>query len=399
VGFGTVSLYAAHDLMGPIALTVMLIVMGALYLWHERIYTGITHLIIVASAGWRRWAGVALTIFLFLACPFYGWRLKVGDMTPGAALLFPKHPYNVAYAKLNEKFVGANHLVVIADTGKEDGMKNVDALTKMEEFADHMEAVEGAGVSVTIVDIMKQLSRLFHEGEPKWAFVPDREKYIAELFYQFTQTAQAGDLDRFLSPDMRYGTIVTLFHGYSHDIIMNAINTGKEWAAANTDGNVKYLFAGGLFGVLAAVNEAVESSYWTTLFLVMVAVWAFLNVNSLPVAAVGAAMGVDYGIYHFSRMVDLADEGASLDDAVDGATATTGKAIIFTATTMIVGAVFWWFSDLKFQAEMGFLLALLMAFNTFGGLVLVPAWIKVFKPSYLTKRGPAAAEARHAAVA
>jgi hypothetical protein len=165
---------------------------------------------------------------------------------------------------------------------------------------------------------------------------------------------------------MRYGTIVTLFHGYSHDIIMNAINTGKEWAAANTDGNVKYLFAGGLFGVLAAVNEAVESSYWTTLFLVMVAVWAFLyftyytvvctlilmipvlmsqfaceafmylmhidlNVNSLPVAAVGAAMGVDYGIYHFSRMVDLADEGASLDDAVDGATATTGKAI-FTAT-------------------------------------------------------------------
>ena len=37
-----------------------------------------------------------------------------------------------------------------------------------------------------------------------------------------------------------------------------------------------------------------------------------------------------------------------------------------TASTMIVGAIFWWFSDLKFQAEMGFLLALLMAFNTFG---------------------------------
>jgi predicted RND superfamily exporter protein len=434
VAFAGISLYAAHDLMGTVATLVMLAAMLGLYLWHERIYTGITHLIIVASAGWRRWAGVALTIFLFFGCPFYGWRLKVGDMTPGAALLFPSHPYNVAYAKLNEKFVGANHLVVIADTGKPDGMKNVETLTKMEEFADHMEAVEGAGVSVTIVDIMKQLSRLFHEGEPKWAFVPDREKYIAELFYQFTQTAQAGDLDRFLSPDMRYGTIVTLFHGYSHDIIMNAITTGKEWAANNSDGPVKYLFAGGLFGVLAAVNEAVESSYWTTLFLVMAAVWAFLyftyytvvctlilmipvlmsqfaceafmylmhidlNVNSLPVAAVGAAMGVDYGIYHFSRMVDLADEGASLDDAVDGATATTGKAIIFTATTMIVGAVFWWFSDLKFQAEMGFLLALLMAFNTFGGLVLVPAWIKVFKPSYLTKRGPASIEPGQAAVA
>jgi hypothetical protein len=425
--FAVVALYNAYDLMGPVPLAVMLAIMVALYVSHEKIYEGITHLIIIASAGWRRWAGVLLTIALFIICPFYGWRLKVGDMTPGAALLFPSHPYNVAYAKLNEKFVGANHLVVIADTGKPDGMKNVVPLTTMEEFADHMEAVEGAGVSVTVVDIIKQLSRLFHEGEPKWAFVPDKQKYIAELFYQFTQTAQSGDLDRFLSPDMRYGTVVTLFHGYSHDIIMNAINSAKQFAAQSADGQVKFLFAGGLFGVLAAVNEAVEDSYWTTLFLVMLAVWAFLyftywtflctlilmipvlmsqfaveafmylmhidlNVNSLPVAAVGAAMGVDYGIYHFSRMVDLADEGASLDEAVDGATATTGKAIIFTATTMIVGAVFWWFSDLKFQAEMGFLLALLMAFNTFGGLVLVPAWIKVIRPRYLTKRGPRAIE-------
>jgi uncharacterized protein len=432
--FAAVSLHAAYDLMGGVALGIMLLLMAGLYRGHEQVYAWITRMIIIASAGWRRWAGVALTIALFIGCPFFGWRLKVGDMTPGAALLFPNHPYNVAYAKLNEKFVGANHLVVIADTGKPDGMKNVVPLTTMEEFADHMEAAEGAGISVTVVDIIKQLSRLFHEGEPKWAFIPDKEKYIAELFYQFTQTSSPGDLDRFLSPDMRYGTVVTLFHGYSHDIIMNAINTGKKWAAEHSDGQVKFLFAGGLFGVLAAVNEAVEDSYWTTLALVMVAVWAFLyftyftvlctlilmipvlmsqfaceafmylmhidlNVNSLPVAAVGAAMGVDYGIYHFSRMVDLADEGAPLDEAVDGATATTGKAIIFTATTMIVGAVFWWFSDLKFQAEMGFLLALLMAFNTFGGLVLVPAWIKVIRPSYLTKRGPGTVESQPAQLA
>ena len=227
---------------------------------------------------------------------------------------------------------------------------------------------------------------------------------------------------------MRYGTVVTLFHGYSHDIIMNAIDTRQGVGGATTaTGDVKFLFAGGLFGVLAAVNEAVEDSYWTTLGLVMVAVAAVpllhvrharrhahpddpglacrssrceafmylmhidLNVNSLPVAAVGAGVGVDYGIYHFSRMIDVADEGATLDEAVDGATATTGKAIIFTATTMIVGAIFWWFSDLKFQAEMGFLLALLMVFNTFGGLVLVPAWIKVIRPRFLTKRRPTAA--------
>jgi predicted RND superfamily exporter protein len=98
-------------------------------------------------------------------------------------------------------------------------------------------------------------------------------------------------------------------------------------------------------------------------------------------------------------MIDAVEEGRPLDDAVDYATATTGKAIIFTATTMLAGTIFWWFSDLKFQAEMGLLLALLMVFNTFGGLVLVPAWIKVVRPAFLARRPAAAAAAPARAVA
>jgi predicted RND superfamily exporter protein len=411
----------ALELLGPVKTAVMVALAVILYVFHEQIYKGVTDAVIAASAGRRRWAVVGLSIALYVLCPIWGWRLKVGDMTPGAALLFPDHPYNVAYAKLNDKFLGASQLVIIADTGKENGMKDVAALTTMEEFADHMETVPGAGASVTVIDIVKQLSRLFHEGEPKWAFVPDRQKYIAELFYQFTQSGQAGDLDRFLSPDARYGTVITLFRGYSHDVIMNAIQSGQQWAAEHSGENVQFLFAGGLFGVLAAVNEAVEHSYWLNLALIMsvvaaclyftygslvatlilmipvvlsqlaceafMFVWRIdLNVNSLPIAAAGAGVGVDYGIYHFSRMIDAFDEGRSIEDAVDYATATTGKAIIFTATTMVAGTIFWWFSALKFQAEMGLLLALLMLFNTFGGLVIVPAWVKILNPRFLTER-------------
>jgi predicted RND superfamily exporter protein len=111
-----------------------------------------------------------------------------------------------------------------------------------------------------------------------------------------------------------------------------------------------------------------------------------LNVNSLPIAAAGAGVGVDYGIYHFSRMIDAFDEIGNLDEAVDYATATTGKAIIFTGTTMIAGTAFFWLSDLKFLAEMGLLLTLLMIFNKFGGLVVVPALVKALQPSYFARR-------------
>jgi len=411
----------AWKLLSPGGWAVVALLAVVLGRWSEPIYRGITAAVIAMSDGWRRWMMLAATVVFLVGGWSYGRTLRVGDMTPGAALLFPDHPYNVAYRKHNEDFLGASQLIVIADTHKADGMKNVEPLTVIEEFADHMETAEGAAASITIIDIVKQLARLYHEGEPKWAFVPDNPKHVAELFYIFTQTDQGGDLDRFMDTTARYGSITTLFHGYSHRVITDAIAWAKTFAAMYGGPQVEFLFAGGLFGVLAAVNEAVESSYWVNLGVIFAVValclyltygsWMAtvilmvpvvlsqvvceaimviyridLNVNSLPIAAAGAGVGVDYGIYHFSRMIDAFDEGRDVDDAVDYATATTGKAIIFTATTMLAATIFWWFADLKFQAEMGMLLALLMAFNTFGGLVVVPALVKVLRPAFLVRR-------------
>jgi hypothetical protein len=409
------------ELLDPGGWAVVILLVVILARWSEVIYRAVTDAVIAMSAGWRRWAMIAATVLFLVGGWSYGRTLRVGDMTPGAALLFPDHPYNVAYRKLNEEFLGASQLIVIADTHEENGMKNAEPLTIIEEFADHMETAEGAAASITIIDIVKQLARLYHEGEPKWAFVPDNPKHVAELFYVFTQTGQGGDLDRFMDTTARYGTITTLFHGYSHRVITDAIAWAKKFAAMYGGSQVEFLFAGGLFGVLAAVNEAVESSYWINLAVIFAVValclyltygsWAAtmilmvpvvlsqvvceavmviyridLNVNSLPIAAAGAGVGVDYGIYHFSRMIDAFDEGRHVNEAVDYATATTGKAIIFTATTMLAGTIFWWFADLKFQAEMGMLLALLMGFNMFGGLVVVPALVKVWRLAFLVRR-------------
>ena len=395
--------------------------------WSERFYTSVTNGVIWASEGWRRWVVIVLTLVLGVGAFALGRNLKVGDMTPGAALLFDDHPYNQAYDYLDHHFLGSNQLIAIADTKSPDQIKTRVPLELMEEFGEKMEQVEGAALSVSVVDIVKQLARLYHEGDPKWGFIPDNPKNIAQLFYTFTQSGSAGDLDRFIDPSYQFGTVVTLFRGHSNRLINNAIHQAKEFAAKTESPELSFRLAGGMFGILAAVNEKVEESYWTTLGLVF-SVVAFclyltygslmatailmvpvvfsqflceavmvifnidMNVNSLPVAAAGAGVGVDYGIYHFSRILDCFDEGRDVDDAVDYATATTGKAIIFTASTMFAGTIFWFFSSLKFQAQMGVLLALLMTLNTYGGLVVVPALVKVIRPKFLIKRRDAARE-------
>ncbi len=387
--------------------------------YSEMIYAAVTRFVIQCSVGRRRWAVIVVTVALYFVLPLWGWQLKVGDMTPGAALLFPQHPYNVGYNLLNEKFLGASQLIVIADTQRPDGVKDIAALRAMDEFANHMQSARGARVTISIADVLKQAGRVWHDGDPKWGVLPATFRERTELLSVLESAAAAGDLGRFVDRSGRYAAIITLFNEHSHAIIMDAINWAKQYT--DPTGTVRFRYAGGLFGILAAVNESVESSYWINLGMIfaivyfclyltygswvaaailmipvvlsqlaaealMVLMHIDLNVNSLPVAAAGAGVGVDYGIYHFSRMIDAYDESGTLDDAVDYATATTGKAIIFTASTMIAGTIFWWFSELKFQAEMGLLLALLMTFNTFGGLIVVPAFVKAIRPAFLTSR-------------
>ena len=440
VGLWTARAITYSSVIGAIALhmtdvipssMVTFLLVSPILAWYwvkfgERSYEAWTHYAIAASQGNRKWVVMGLTMALFVLFPIWGWQLKVGDMTPGAALLFPNHPYNVAYQKLNEKFLGASQMIVVIDTMRPGGIKEAAPLNTMEELANHMDAAEGAGGSITVLDIIKRLASLYHDGDPKWGIVPARARDIAELFYFFENAAAAGDLDRFVDSSGRYGSVVTLFREYSHEVIMNAIDHAESFArdyekAGGAD--VRFRYAGGLFGILAAVNEAVDSSYWLNLGLIFsivflclyltygslyaaailiipvvlsqlaaefTMVWLHidLNVNSLPIAAAGAGVGVDYGIYHFSRMIDCYDEVGDLDEAIDFATATTGKAIIFTGTTMIAGTGFFWFSDLKFLAEMGLLLSLLMTFNKFGALIAVPAFVKVLRPAFLVRRRP-----------
>jgi hypothetical protein len=113
-----------------------------------------------------------------------------------------------------------------------------------------------------------------------------------------------------------------------------------------------------------------------------------LNINTLPVVSVGVGVGIDYGIYLLSRICEeyqLAG-GKYSSGVATRSIKTTGKAIFFTATTMIVGVLFWYFlSSMKFQAEMGLLLALIMFINIFAALVLIPTLVYIFKPKFLGK--------------
>ena len=106
-----------------------------------------------------------------------------------------------------------------------------------------------------------------------------------------------------------------------------------------------------------------------------------LNISSLPLAALGVGLGVDYGIYMLDRIKEEYAARGDVMEAMHKALSTSGNAILITALTMIVPLIPWvLFSPLRFQAEMSSLLGLVLFLNMLGALMFVPSALTALKP-------------------
>ena len=118
-----------------------------------------------------------------------------------------------------------------------------------------------------------------------------------------------------------------------------------------------------------------------------------LSINTLPVTAIGAGMGVDFAIYLYSRAKDEYVVTKDWTKTILLSASTTGKAVVYTGLTMLAALLPWYFmSGLKFQAQMGVFLAIVFGMNVVLTLTLHPLLLSLIKPKFITKGGVAVDE-------
>jgi hypothetical protein len=111
-----------------------------------------------------------------------------------------------------------------------------------------------------------------------------------------------------------------------------------------------------------------------------------LSINTLPIAAVGVGVGDNFCIYLYSRcMEEYTLQGGDWKKAIIQSVCTTGKAVVYTGLTIILPVLIWYFfSDIKFQGEMGFFLAIILGANVLLTLTLHPLLIYIIKPKFIS---------------
>jgi len=375
-----------------------------------------------------RYAVLGASLLVIVGAGLYALNLKIGDANPGSPILWPEARYNQDSKAINSRFEGVDRMFVVIGGDTPGAAKSNDVLQSMDRFQRFMEVQPEIGGSLSIVDVLPQANATLHEGNPHYQEMSDSAPINASLMAMLESVSEPGDMDRFIDRDSTNASVTLMFRDRRGETIRTAVARIKEFMAANPVKDGHWQLAGGVVGVMAAINEIILSSqieaialallvlavlctivYRSTiagmLFMVPVIIsnmltFAFMvwkgigmNINTVPVAALGIGLGVDYAFYIADRVKEEIAIGSSPEHAIRQALHSAGMGVIVTASVLILSTLLWWVSSLRFQAEMGLLMAIWLAVSAMSALFVMPSLIYVFRPRFIFGTRPADAKA------
>lgn len=350
----------------------------------------------------RRWAVVAIAVSVLMTGwgLYRGHELQIGDLDAGAPELRADSRYNHDNAYLTAHYATSSDvLTVMVRTPSQQAMSHA-VLEKVDELEWELRQLAGVEGTQSLASLARQTAVAMNEGNPRWYELQPNQGAL--------NTAGSRAPRQLVDAGFSLLQLQVYLADHKAATLQRVTAAVEDFAKRNDSDDVKFLLAAGNAGFEAATNAVVEKANRQMLIWVYVAVlllsyitfrsWRAvacaviplaitsvlsealmvqlgigLKVATLPVVALGVGIGVDYALYVLSIVLAQLREGASLRTAYLRAMLFTGRVVMLTGITLALGVVTWAFSPIKFQADMGVLLAFMFVVNMIGALVLLPA--------------------------
>ncbi|MCO6059422.1 RND family transporter [Pseudomonas sp. MOB-449] len=353
---------------------------------------------------------VVIALIAFGGGLWYGQNLKIGDLDQGAPELRPDSRYNQDNNFIiNNYSTSSDVLVVMVKTGPE-GCSTHEALAPVDELMWKMENTPGVQSAISMVTVSKQVIKGMNEGNLKWETLSRNQDVLNNSISR---------AEGLYNSDCSLAPVLVFLNDHKAETLTRAVTAVEAFAKEHNKDGLQFLLAAGNAGIEAATNEVIAQAELTILILVYICVavmclitfrsiaatlcivlpliltsvlgnalmaWLGIGVKvaTLPVIALGVGIGVDYGIYIYSRLESFLRAGLPLQEAYYQTLKSTGKAVLFTGLCLAIGVATWIFSAIKFQADMGLMLTFMLLWNMFGALWLLPALARfLIKPEKL----------------
>ncbi|MDE2369292.1 MAG: MMPL family transporter [Burkholderiales bacterium] len=358
----------------------------------------------------RAIAALAAAAALLVAGHVVGLGLKIGDLDPGAPELRPNSRYNLDNAYITGHYsLSSDTFAVIVETPKEGCLK-YETLVEADRLAWALQQLPGVRTTVTLADAIRQVTAGSNEGNPKWLTIARNQ----DVLNYGAQSASVNSPGLF-NTDCSVMPVVAYLADHRAETLDRVAAAASTFAADHSTPERKFLLAAGSAGIEAATNQVVKKAWTEMLLLVYAAVIALcfvtfrswravvvavvpliitsvlcealmvmlgigVKVATLPVVALGVGIGVDYALYLVSVQLAQQRAGVGLAQAYERALRFTGKVVVLVGVTLAAGVATWALSPIKFQADMGILLAFMFLWNMVGAVVLIPALSRFLLP-------------------
>jgi uncharacterized protein len=374
----------------------------------------------LARAG--RIATLLATVAAISVCAYFWQGLRIGDPSSETPILWPNAPYNRAMAKIQDEFGAIEQFVVVCQLDNPRALNNPKLYHVMDAYERYMERDPSVGRAFSVADLLANGGSALREFEPKWNVLPTDSLATGQLLGGLLAGASPLSTAYIITP-RREATQVTVYckDRVGENVQRVVARTSRFFAEpAHQVPEVKFELAAGIIGELAAANQEILNNdlllnvlaFLTIYIIVLVTYRSFMaglyllfplalanaainaymaahnigiNINTLPVVTVGVGFGIDYAIYVVSRIIEELAAGSELEAATYRALVTAGKAVTFTALTLVASVLFWYWSSIRFDAEMGLLLAVWMFVSMLGAMTILPVMIVVFDPAFIRR--------------
>lgn len=350
----------------------------------------------------RRWAIGAVLGGLLLAV--FGNqvsnRLQIGDLDPGAPELRADSRYNRDVQFMNDNYAASSDIFVVMIRTPEDQCTRYSTLSAVDQLAWRLEQLPGVESTTSMAALSKIANAGYNEGNFKWYELVPNDGALGAV-----QTRAPREL---FNQGCSLLSLYVYLADHKAETLSRVVATSEAFIAEQQLPEVKFMLAAGSAGIEAATNIVVEKAMQEMLYWVygavillcwvtfrswravlaailpliltsilaealMVGLGMGVKVATLPVIALGVGIGIDYALYVLSVILARMRAGDSLSEAYYRALLFTGKVVVLTGITLSIAVATWVFSPIKFQADMGILLAFMFLMNMLGALILLPA--------------------------
>ena len=297
---------------------------------------------------------------------------------------------------LRNKFGGTSYLFL----NFKGNIQDYKTLQLMDSVQNHVNSLPEIAHSLSVVNILKEMNDVMGEGKT----LPSNQEKVYNLWFLLEGQETMNQL---VANNNTEGLLQATLKTTDSKVMANMVDTLNNYLTKHKMDSC-YISQSGFPSIYKKIDESLINSQLYSLVIALLLVYFLvsyllkslknglfaiipivttvitlfgtmgwlhipLDVATVLVASVSMGIGIDYAIHFISHITHSQKEGALLNEAIEGATHTSGRAIVINVLSVTLGFLVLIFSDLVPLQRFGLLIGVTMLTSGLSTLTLLAA--------------------------